>query len=620
MSSILRWSWLLLLLLAGLLTGGCRTLSMTVRAEVRPQRPALSPGSPASLRLVDVTAASGVRFLHHTGAFGRKWFPETNGSGAAIFDYDGDGSPDLFLVNGRDWSSTERKAAHQPPGPQPCPTPSRLFHNRGDGTFEDVTQNSGLDVPMYGMGCAVGDYNNDGYPDLYVTGVGRGWLFRNEGGGAASWREGRATAVPPLGPVAGREPWAGPRGRFREIAGPAGVQGEGWGSGCAWVDFDRDGRLDLFVCHYVRWDPKGDAPCDGANGKPVYCGPNLYRPEPCRLYHGNADGTFTDVSKRAGIWGSAGRPLTSKALGVTICDIDRDGWPDLAVANDTEANFLFRNNHDGTFSEQGLTRGMALPEEGLARSGMGIDAADWDGSGRESFLIGNFWGEGQALYEPDEKGLYADRAPAVGLYEASRSFTTFGCLFTDLNNDGWLDVAAVNGHIDDKMERGSPVPLAQPPLFLMNQGGKGFHPAHLYDRALVGRGLAAGDWNGDGAIDLLLTTNGGAPLLLQNAGVRGQSLRLVLEGTRSNRSGIGTELVAHAGGRVLHRRVRSGSSYLCASELPVTLGLGTARQADRIIVRWPSGSVDRLSGLATENEYQVREGAGVVRVKRLARR
>ncbi len=581
---MLRESWLWLIPLAGLAAAGCRPFEHIVLAETRTRPAGPPPAARGPLRLADITAGSGVRFRHHTGAFGRKWFPETNGSGAAIFDYDGDGNPDLFLVNSRAWSPAERHAAGAGVPAAAQPSPSRLFHNRGDGTFEDVTRGAGLDAPMYGMGCAVGDYNNDGFPDLYVSGVGRGWLFRNESGR-----------------------------RFREVAGPAGVRGAGWGSGCAWVDFDRDGRLDLFVCHYVAWDPRHDSPCDGAGGRPVYCGPNVYRPEPCRLYHNQGDGAFADVSKQAGIWESTGRPLSSKALGVALCDVDADGWPDLAVANDTVANFLFRNNHDGTFSEQGVTAGMALPEGGEARSGMGIDAGDWDGSGRESLLIGNFWDEMLSLYEPNEHGLFADRARVAGIGGPSRAFTTFGCLFVDLNNDGWLDVATANGHIDQQLKAGEAVPLAQRPLFLVNQAGRGFREARLFDRPLVGRGLAAGDWNRDGAIDLLLTTNGGAPVLLQNAGGAGRSLRLVLEGTRSNRSAIGAEVIAQVGGRSLRRRVRSGSSYLSASELALTLGLGDSRQAERITIRWPSGAVEALRDLSAGSEYRVREGSGVVR-------
>jgi hypothetical protein len=261
---------------------------------------------------------------------------------------------------------------------------------------------------------------------------------------------------------------------------------------------------------------------------------------------------------------------------------------------------------------------MALPETGEARSGMGIDAADWNNSGRDSLLIGNYVDEMLALYQPDAHGLYTDQASRVGLGEPSRRSTTFGCMFVDLDNDGWLDVVAANGHIDQKMEAGSLVPWKQRPLFLLNQAGKSFKEARLFDRELVGRGLAAGDWDRDGAVDLLLTTNGGAPVLLRNGGGTGASLRLVLEGTKSNRSGIGARVIARVGGQILRREVRSGSSYLSASELAVTLGLGSARQAEQITVRWPSGAVEKLPKLEAGKEYRVREGDGVIRTTALS--
>lgn len=568
----------------GLACAGCGGRSAPAHPQVAVTQSQHAPPSrsPRPLGLEDVTAASGVHFQHHTGAFGKKWFPETNGAGVALFDYDSDGYPDLFLVNDRAWNAAERKRAGLGPGVSSAPTPSRLFHNRGDGTFEDVTTAAGVGAPMYGMGCAVGDYDNDGFPDLYVSGVGRGWLFHNEGGK-----------------------------RFREVASELGVAGDGWGSSSAWVDIDRDGRLDLFVGHYVKWDPRTDTPCEGVGNKDVYCGPNLYNPEPCRLYHQGADGHFRDISKQAGIWGSSAHPLRSKAMGVTVCDVDNDGWPDIAVSNDTAANFLFRNNHNGTFTEQGTATGMALPPEGTARSGMGIDAGDWDGSRGESLVIGNFVSEMLSLYVPGDAGLFTDRGTAANVAEPSRPFTTFGCLFADLDNDGWLDIIAANGHIDDKAEKGDPVPLRQRPLFLHNDGGHAFKEAKLYETPLVGRGLATADWDRDGAVDVAITTNGGAPVLLRNTGGSGHSLRLVLEGTKSNRSAIGAVVEAEVGKRVLHRRVKSGSSYLSACELPLTLGLGNATQVDRLTLRWPNGAEEKLPALTAGNEYHIREGSGV---------
>jgi len=527
----------------------------------------------------DVTAASGIRFRHTTGAFGEKWFPETNGSGAAFFDYDADGDADLYLVNGRHWRHAERRAGKVPGKPPAGAVTGRLYRNRGDGTFEDVTRGSGLDVEFYGMGAAAGDYDNDGRVDLYVTGIGRNYLFHNKGGG-----------------------------RFREVAKGVGVSDRGWSSSAAWVDTDRDGDLDLFVCHYVRWSPAGDIPCE-SNGRHVYCGPNLFAAEACRLFRNNGNGTFTDVTETAGIRrGRDGKALPSKALGVAVCDANGDGWPDLAVANDTERNFLFLNRGDGTFREEGLAAGVALPEEGEARSGMGIDAGDWDGSGREGLIIGNFPEEMMGLYRNEGDGTFRDVAEKVGVGKASYPFTTFGCLWVDLDNDGWLDIAAANGHIDASPDRRVAYQHAQRPLFLRNEEGQRFLPLNAFSRAVVGRGLAAADVDRDGDLDLLLTVNGGAPLLLRNnGGSRGKSLRVTLEGTASNRSAIGAEVTAWIGGRAIRRRVRSGSSYLSQSELPLTLGLGASPTVDRLEITWPGGATQTLTNLSAGQALTIRE-------------
>lgn len=563
---------------------GCGYVQATRPATDFSPPPSKAAQPPASqpTRLVDVTQDAGITFRHHTGAFGRKWFPETNGSGAAFFDYDGDGFPDLFLINGRDWTPEERRNAGVAPGKEPIATPSRLYRNRRDGTFEDVTQGSGLDLPMYGMGCATGDYDNDGDLDLYVTGVGRGWLFRNER-----------------------------NGHFTEVAHRLGVAGSGWGTSATWLDLDRDGRLDLFVCHYVVWRAKEDRPCLAPGNRSVYCGPNLYPPEACRLYRQKPDGSFQDISRSAGIAGTSAHPLRSKAMGVVTCDFNQDGWPDLLVANDTEPNFLFHNQNDGTFVEEGLPNGIAIPNSGQVRSGMGIDTGDWDGSGRESVLIGNFAEEMLGLFRHSNDGGYTDVADRVGIGTPSRSSTTFGCLFADLNNDGWLDIVAANGHIDDRMEKGNAVPLRQRPLFLMNHGGVNFHAEPYFERPLIGRGLAAADIDRNGTVDLLITTNGGEPVLLRNEGREGRSLRLVLEGTQSNHSALGAEVTATVGKRKLHRRVKGGNSYLSASELPITLGMGTESTAS-VSVQWPTGRKQELGTLASGKEYRIQEGRGVV--------
>jgi hypothetical protein len=569
--------------------GGCRTPPGALPGAAHPlpasPRSAATPSAASPFRFVDVAASAGVRFHHTTGAFGQKWFPETNGSGAAFFDFDADGHPDLFLVNSRPWSDAERRAAHLPAAGRHPRVTGHLFRNRGDGTFTDVTAGSGLDVEMYGLGAAAGDYDNDGREDLYVTGIGRNYLFHNEGSG-----------------------------HFREVAGPAGVQGRGWSASAAWVDVDRDGSLDLFVCHYVRWSPAEEVPCS-EGGRQVYCGPNLYRSEACHLFQNSGHGTFTDVSAKAGIQRARdGKPLRSKAMGVAVCDVNRDGWPDLAVANDTEPNFLFINTGHVTFLEKGTEAGIAYPESGEARSGMGIDAGDWQDTGQEGLLIGNFPEEMLGLYRSAGDALFTDVAETVGIGRPSLPYTTFGCLLVDLDNDGWLDIATANGHTDEKHEKGSPVTYAQRPLFFRNEGGTSFRPVAAFPRAVVGRGLAAADIDGDGDLDLVLTTNEGAPLLLRNeSGSERHNLRVTLEGVKSNRSGIGAEVTAWVGGRAVRRRVRSGSSYLSQSELPVTIGLGEAARVDRLEVSWPSGTRDVLQNVPAGQALTIREGQSPAR-------
>jgi hypothetical protein len=541
------------------------------------------------VRFTDHTTAAGIRFRHTTGAFGEKWFPETNGSGATFLDYDGDGDADLYLVNGRHWTAAERSAGKARGRPAAAREFGRLYRNQGDGTFVDATRGSGLEVRHYGMGAAAGDYDNDGRIDLYVTGIGSNLLFHNEGGG-----------------------------RFRELAREAAVADRGWSSSAAWVDVDRDGHLDLFVCHYVRWSPAGDIPCESEE-RHVYCGPNLYAPEACRLFRNVGRGRFRDVTESAGIRrGTDGKALPSKALGVAICDANSDGWPDLAVANDTERNFLFLNQGLSAgeaawkgFREEGVASGMAFSEEGEARSGMGIDAGDWDESGRESLIIGNFPEEMMGLYRNERDGVFADVAEKTGVGKASYPFTTFGCLWVDLNNDGWLDIVAANGHID-ATPGGTSFRHAQRPLFLRNEQGKSFRKLDSFSRSVVGRGLAAADIDRDGDLDLLLTVNGGTPLLLRNDTPRdNRSVRVTLEGAASNRSAIGAAVTAWVGERAIRRRVKSGSSYLSQSELPLTLGIGNAPALDRIEIDWPSGTRQTLHNVPAGQALTVKENSSL---------
>lgn len=420
-------------------------------------------GDPASVEhaspvtFVDVTRQAGIRLKQYTGAFGFKWLPEQLGSGVACFDFDSDGWPDIYFPNGRDWNSTEIDAHKKGTGkshmafinatlahrPKPRRTPGALYRNNHNGTFSDVTKGSGLDVEMYGIGVAAGDYDNDGRPDLYVTGYNGNRLFRNLG-----------------------------RGRFRDVTDAAGVRDAGLNTlstSAMWVDIDRDGKLDLFVCHYARWNPALDVFIVGKMGK-GNASPEHYQIGACRLFR-NRGGKFEDISVKAGISPASGddsaraKLLGAKALGVALCDFDNDAWPDIAVANDREMNFLFRNNRNGTFTNVARKAGVAAGAMGQARSGMGIDVADIDHSNRESLVIGNFSGELLGLYRNLGNGLFVDIAPTGDVGMESKPFLTFGCLFSDVDNDGWPDIFLANGHVNDLIEKArSDRTYAQRPL------------------------------------------------------------------------------------------------------------------------------------------------------------
>ena len=593
--------------------------------------PLLSPVAPITsnqtaaqspVQFTDITAQAGIKFVHNTGAFGIKLLPETMGSGVAFIDYDGDGYPDLFFVNGRNWTNPEVEAYRtgkwtadestvfknrHPPGtreyrfipPQPpaVHTTCVLYHNNHDGTFTDVTKGSGLEVEMYGMGVAVGDYDNDGKPDLYVTGVGHNYLFHNEGSG-----------------------------KFREVAAAAGVQDRGWSTGATWIDYDKDGKLDLFVCHYVHWTPATDIYGTINHRDKSYSPPYLYQGEASRLYHN--EGTlqqpkFVDVSAQAGIHERIS-PLTkrqekipSKALGVVICDFNNDGWPDLVVSNDSEANWVLRNNKNGTFSEVGQVVGAAYSNNGKIRSGMGIDVADIDHSNRDSMVIGNFDNEMIALFYNRGDGLFNDISPATAIGKASQTFSTFGCTFLDYDNDGWPDILAANGHIDPDIEGVRPgVTYKERPLLFHNKGKGsyeeiGLQSGTVFQQPLLARGSACADIDLDGDVDVVMTQNGGPPLLLRNdRGNKNNSIRLILEGIKSNRSAIGT--IVKLPTEHIRRMVKGSSSYLSQSELPLTIGLGAATEAHSIEIIWPSGKRTVLQHLATNQTIIVNEDKGII--------
>ena len=530
-------------------------------------------GAGPGFRLTDVTGPAGIRFGHNSGAYGGKLLPETLGSGCAFLDYDADGWQDILLVNSMDWPGHKRQR-----------TTLKLYRNNRNGTFTDVTKGAGLDVEMYGMGVAVGDYNNDGFPDIFITCVGQSRLFRNTG-----------------------------KGTFVDVTKTAGfTHRQGLSTSAVWFDYDRDGLLDLFVCNYVRWSAEHDVFCslDGKNKS--YCTPEAYRGDTCWLYRNRGDGTFEDVTASSGVFDSS-----SKSLGVAMFDYDGDGWPDLLVANDTQPNKLYKNLHNGKFKDVAVEAGLAFSAEGKARAGMGVDVADFENSGRAGIIITNFDNEMIGLYRFGGKG-YDDVAMQQGVGNASRNTLGFGCVFFDANLDGLMDIAVANGHIDETVRniRGN-VGYAQPAQMFENVGGGKFRDVASeagggFDQPKVGRGLAVGDFDRDGDLDVLLTTNNGSAFLYRNDVTNGnRSVRFRLVGTKSNRDGIGALVRVFAEDKQQTRMVRSGSSYLSQSELPLTFGVGKAENIERVVVEWPSGRTEEHKKIQSGRAFQIIETKGV---------
>jgi hypothetical protein len=530
--------------------------------------------TPVPLRLVDVTSAAGIQFQHNNGAQGRKLLPETLGAGCAFIDYDSDGWQDILLVNGTDWPGHTRRTSTL-----------KLYRNNRNGTFSDVTRSAGLDVEMYGMGVAVGDFNNDGFPDLLVTAVGQNRLFRNTG-----------------------------KGTFIDITSRSGLAGRtAFSTSALWFDFDRDGLLDLFVCNYVRWSIEHDVWCSNDGKQKSYCTPEAYRGDTCWLFRNRGDGTFEDVTATSGLFDTS-----SKSLGAAMLDVDGDGWIDLFVANDTQPNKLYRNNRNGTFKEIAVGSGVAFSTEGKARAGMGVDAAYLGSALEPTLATTNFDNEMIGLYKPSGPGAYEDVATRAGMGAASRTTLGFGCVFADLDLDGSQDLVVVNGHIDQTVRNiQGHVGYAQPPHLFLNDGSGVFHDVagaagEAFAAPKVGRGLAYGDFDGDGDVDLLLTTNGGPAFLFRNDQLAGnRSVRLRLTGTKSNRDAIGATVRIFHGGTFQTRMVKSGSSYLSQSELPVTFGVGRRDKVDRLLIAWPSGKVDEFKDVITGRAYQCVEGQGL---------
>ena len=538
----------------------------------------------AGVTFQDVTAKAGIHFVHNNGAFGKKFLPETVGPGVAFIDYDNDGWPDIFLVNGTDW-----------PGHGQKHTTPKLYHNNHDGTFTDVTHKAGLDVEMYGIGVAVGDYDNDGYDDLFVTAYGQSHLFHNNGNGT-----------------------------FTDVTQKAGLGGiKEFNTSAAWVDYDKDGKLDLVVGNYVRWSPETDLYCTMDGKSKSYCTPESYQGTSVRLWRNNGEDsngnvTFSDVTQKAGL----GEP-TSKTLGVAVLDYDNDGWPDLLFSNDTQPNKLYRNNGNGTFTEKAVVAGVAFSEDGVARAGMGVDTADYDRTGNTSLMITNFSNQMISLYHNEGKGLFVDEAPRSDVGRASLLTLGFGCFFFDYDLDGWPDILVVNGHIDPDIQKVQVnVKYAEPPHLFRNLGKGKFAEVTKsagaeFAVARVGRSAAYADVFNDGRLDVLLSTNGGAVHLFRNVAARdsssstNHSVRFKLIGTKSNRDGIGAVVRVTSSDGTQTQMLKSGSSYLAANELVMTFGLGQLTKADAVEIRWPSGQVDKLSNVNVGQTVTVTEGEGV---------
>lgn len=537
------------------------------------------PGSPWApqgaasrpVSFVEVTKEAGITFLHFNGATGKRYMPETMGAGVAVLDYDQDGWMDVFLVNG---ASLE--------GPSPRSATPALYRNNGDGTFSEVTRKAGLSIQVYGMGAAVGDYDNDGFPDLYITALGPNRLFRNNGNGT-----------------------------FSDVTVQSGVGDPGWGAGAVWFDADNDGYLDLFVCNYVRWTVHEDKWCGHAPGVKSYCTPEIYPGSTSRLFHNLGTGRFEDVTERAGLYNPEG-----KALGVALWDFDGNGFLDLVVAEDTQPDKLYLNRRQLRFEEVGLRAGLAVSESGLARAGMGIDIADVENNGQAVVAVSNFSYESIGFYRPVRPLLFADYSFQAGIGQPSLLYLGFALLFLDYDLDGWLDLLVVNGHIDDLVENyQTRVTYRQSPLLFRNLGASKFEPVagaagEPLRRPYVGRGAAALDYDNDGDADLLFTENGGPAHLLRNEGGNASNwIQVHLVGSRSNRDAIGAAVKVTSAGLTQRRFRRSGSSYLSESDPRLSFGLGPSKVVERVEVLWPSGNTQVFEKIPAGRRLVIREGS-----------
>ncbi|MGH9310600.1 MAG: CRTAC1 family protein [Vicinamibacterales bacterium] len=546
-----------------------------ISADTQNAAAAKPAAASSGFHFTDVTKAAGIAFRHNSGAAGKKYLPETMGSGCAFLDVDGDGWQDILFIQSMDW-----------PGAKKSRSVMALYRNNRNGTFTDITKAAGLAVELYGLGVAAADYDNDGDVDIYVTALGPNKLFRNNGAA-----------------------------RFEDVTTRATVGDPGFSASAAWFDYDGDHRLDLFVTNYVEWTRATDKFCSLDGKSKSYCTPETYKGQSPTLYRNKGDGTFENVTRKAGLYDT-----NNKMLGAALIDYNNDGRLDLFGANDTQPNRLYQNKGDGTFTDIAVTAGVAFSDAGVARAGMGVDAADYDGSGRPSLVIGNFTNEMMALYQNQGNGLFIDEAPGSTIGRASMRRLTFSCFFFDVDLDGRLDIFGANGHVADDVSKVQPtIAYAQPPHLFRNVDGKKFEEISArvgpaFSTPVVGRGAAYGDFDNDGDLDLLLTANNGPGRLLRNDGGTNRKMRVALTGTTSNRDAIGARArLLHEGGPTSWLMVKTGSSYLSQSEMPLTFGLGGGAKITGLEVAWPNGRTERVSGIAAGTMVTVVEGKGVTR-------
>ena len=550
---------------------------VSVSQQPEPQQPARVPLAPTG-HFTDIRKQAGITFVQDSTESDQKYYLETMGTGVGWIDYDQDGLMDLYFVQAG--ATDAYKPAH--------PLHSALYHNNGDGTFTDVTEKAGVGGEgHYGQGVAVGDYDNDGYPDLYVTGYGRAILYHNNGNGT-----------------------------FTDVTAKAGVGDDGnWSASAGWFDFAKDGYLDLVVANYLDWSPKDNPWCgERTPGYRSYCAPGNYKGLRIKLYHNNHDGTFTDVSDKSGV----GLP-EAKGMGVVLADFNNDGWPDIAIANDTWPNFFFQNNHDGTFTDDSLISGLAASEDGKYEAGMGIDAADMDGDGLLDVYITHLDFELNRLYHNNGDGTFTDVTYSSGIGNTAMMLSGVAAKFIDYDNDGWPDIVQANGAMVDNVNLYHSLVSYKEPLLMFHNLGKGRFEkvsdtlGSDFVKPIAGRGLATADFLNDGQVGVAVVCRGDFPELLRNDGGNGNHwLEVLLIGTKSNRDGIGSVLKLTAGGSAHVEQAKGGTSYMSASDPRLHFGLGKNAKIDSLVIDWPSGQVDKLTNVPVDSIIAVKEGVGIV--------